>query len=144
MSAFRNYDAWATREPPEPPEPPVCSEEGCEEELLAQAYRKVETAIYEWCDGQPTKSEYRYDDGSHEGLLEIIGEEYRDKTYAVAYSPVCGNKKAEEFGSYQEEISESEMDEWRHEGHWYVEPMGVSTTYHYRCPNGHENQDTQV
>ena len=36
------------------------------------------------------------------------------------------------------------MDDYRHEAHWYVEPMAVSTTYHYRCPNGHENQDTQV
>jgi hypothetical protein len=139
---MRGYDAWVTREPPEPPEPPTCSE--CEEDLPEQAYKKVEERVFERCDGQPAASEYRYDDGSHEGLLEIIGEEYRDKTYTVHYSPVCGHKTAEEWGGYQEEISEGEAESYKHEAHWFTPPMACSTTYHYRCPNGHENQDVQV
>lgn len=133
----RRLDNYITREPPEPPEPPVCDE--CGEELPDEPVQRIEQHVFDHCDGAPSIIECEHE----EGVLAIIGEEFRDKTFKVAYAPACGTKDGSGYGE-QTEINVDEAPEWTHDPHFYEEPMGFSTTYVRRCPNGHTNKETVV
>jgi hypothetical protein len=80
---------------------------------------------YEHCDGIPHKKEIQYNDGTHEGILDIIGEEYRDKSYTIYYFTNC-----DKFG--WDESSE------KHEPHSWPIPYSERVIRHCKkC--GHKN-----
>jgi hypothetical protein len=138
VSAFRNYDAWATREPPEPQEPPECSE--CGEYVLPEPFKRIEHRTYERCDGEPKVIETTHD----EGVLAIIGEDRRDDVVVIAYTPVCGHKDGSDVARPEEEIPPLFAEDWKHEPHWYTPEHGQVTTSYYKCPNGHVYEETDL
>lgn len=123
MSTLRGYDAWVTREPPwyddEPPVYRCCS---CGGFLKSEPNGTREAVSIHRCDGQPTVVTDQHHD---EAVLRILGEEHRDDTFTVCYAPVCGNRTATyEEGGEQGEISESEVESFRHEPHFFADRMG--------------------
>lgn len=91
MSAFRNYDAWITREPDCPDDEPFeahCS--GCGAFLAAAADEMSNHDELAHCDGQTITVTGTYDADADAGLLAILGDEFAGKSYEVEYDPPCG------------------------------------------------------
>lgn len=130
---MERLDAHITREPPEPPEPMVCPE--CGAEVPDVVIEKIEQYRYHRCDGQPqVLPDQRHD----ESVLAIIGEEHRDDVFSIAYPPPCCRDAGE--------ISDDSdtLESYRHETHFFLHPLDVTTTLVRVCPNGHEVREQVV
>jgi len=125
-------DAWITRDPPEPEErePLHCS--ACGQFLPEQPGRKIEEQSFSRCSGRASV----YEEEHGEGVLAIIGDEFRGKTFQRAFPPPCGTKDGKgdmADAASAEEINPHETEEWEHEPHWFPEPYGFATRYVRVC-----------
>lgn len=141
---MRGYDAWVTREPPWMDyEPPVYRCSHCGSFLKAEAEGEREFMQIHMCDGKPKVIECKYGEtDADEGILAIIGEEYRGKGYRLGYAPACGTKEGSHDLSYDGEIDPEKADEWEHEPHWYADPYGYTALALRTCGRcGHLNEE---
>lgn len=115
-----SYDAWVTREPPdyEPPPQPHCSH--CGGFLPRRPDMSVPFEQGFECSGEVRIHHEPYT----EGLVAILGEEYRGKTYEIQVSD-CG------------------IDQGPHAPHREVVAAGVfETRICKRC--GHRNETSEL
>ena len=144
MSTFDRYayDAWVTRDPPcyEEPEPLHCS--SCGRFLRIEPDFTREFCAVDWCDGKPSVYENEHD----EAVLRIIGEEYRGKTYRVAYPPPCCSRdgKPESWHRHDHEIGPEEVEEWRHTPHFFESQWGSGWVQVRVCACGHANEEPVI
>ena len=144
-NGMRGYDTWLTHEPSwmhdDIPATKRCSE--CGKFLLAQPTGKRVVEEFAWCGGKARVHTGSYNDGSHEGILAIIGEERRNETYVVAYSPPCGTKEGGDGAGCtenQEEIQFLAAEDWTHKPHW-TPAYGAAEILIYTCANGHKTEE---
>ncbi len=64
------------------------------------------------CSGIPRELVCHYNDGTHEAILRIIGEEYRDQTYTVYYTD-CGEETGEGGHPAHDHITSDGIYEYR-------------------------------
>jgi len=145
----RALDAYLTRAPYwyDDGEPPIYRCIECSGFLSNQPDEKREVITKVWCDGKPHVITCQYNDGTHEGILAIIGEEFREKTYEYATSPTCGTKEGGESGSDlgSTEIRSEDAPEWNHSPHWTYSPFGcyfVNVRHCRKC--GHANEEREI
>lgn len=98
----------------------------CGKPLSSDPSFLLETTKLVPCSGKVSGFECRYDDGTHEAILRILGEEHRGESYTVAYSAECGTQKGDRYGSEETEINPLFSEEWTHAPHFFVEPDGAS------------------
>lgn len=141
---MQGYDAWVTREPDylfDKPLPlPRCST--CGEFMQEQPEGFREWVTLERCSGEPKVIECKYGDvASDEGLLRILGEEYRGKSYRVAYAAACGSMNGSNHATYDGEIAPDVASEWKHAPHWFVAEWGYQRVAVRTCSRGHVNEE---
>lgn len=127
------YDAWITRGPPEPVEREKLRCAHCAGYLTDRALRKIEEQHFSWCDGKASFFEDTHD----EGVLAIIGEEFRGEKVKRAFPPLCKQDDGE--------IKPEDTAEHEHEAHWFADPWGFSTRYIRMCRAcGARNEEVEV
>jgi hypothetical protein len=117
-------DRWITREPPECDDeraPLRCS--GCGKFLKQEPDGIHDQVNLRHCDGQPSVWQETHD----EGVLAIIGDEFRDKPFARAAAPHCGGKTVSHVCGGQHEISPDEVEAYRHEPHFFEDDAFYDT-----------------
>lgn len=141
---MRGYDAWVTREPDYgPDEPPVYRCSHCGGFLAQQPEAQRQFTTLRHCNGKA----HVIDGCTHdEGVLAIIGEEYRHTTFSVAYAPECGGKTAEHHQQGDEgEIAVADAPSYEHEPHFYEEPYGSPCCEIRTCKKcGHINEEVTL
>lgn len=139
----RALDRYITREPEWYDEEPIalkCAK--CGRFLKQEPDGKREFVSIRHCDGQPHVLTGQKHD---EAVLRIIGEEHRDDEFTIAYPPACGSKTASQHTVWDGEISESEIDEYKHEPHFFVEDVWGYLLYEIRtCVCGHINEEPML
>ena len=144
MIAFDRYayDQWITRDPPcyEEPEPLHCS--SCGRFLRIEPDFTRDLCAVGWCDGQPSVHECEHD----EGVLRIIGDEFRGTTYKVAYPPPCCSRdgKQENWNMDDHEINPDQAGEWKHAPHSFEPQWGSCTVQVRVCACGHFNEEVII
>ena len=131
------YDAYVTRDPYfeyEPPESDFhCS--ACGRFLTDEPTYTREWQMVHRCDGEPKVLDCVYGGSAHdEGLIEILGEEFRGKSYRLGYPPKCKQAEGEH------EIDPDKADEHRHAPHFFGDPYGWHHVQVRVCGCGHENE----
>lgn len=95
------------------------------------------------CNGEAKVLTCHYgENSSDEGILQILGEEYRGKEYKLAYPPECGTKEGSIHADFDGDIRPEDAPSYKHDPHFFVEdPWCYQETEIRTCVCGHINEE---
>jgi hypothetical protein len=136
-------DRWITRDPP--------YDDGERVQLKCLAcgrfLKEQEDGLREWvavehCSGEAKVLDCVYGAvASDEGILQIIGEEFRGTSYQIAYPPVCGSMKGSNHRTFDGDIAPEAAPKWTHEPHFFADDFGYQQVAIRVCVCGHANEE---